>query len=157
MKTCGNCRRDYQASSKHKNCPKCRRQLAKINCNRCGRKKQRESKTCSRCRPTGEKENPNWRGGRYYKAGYVMVYAPEHPRAVRTKHIFEHILVMETTLGRSLLANETVHHLNGIKDDNRPENLELWSRNHPAGQRARDLVIWARNILDLYGDGKFDT
>lgn len=47
---------------------------------------------------------------------------------------------MESELGRSLVAGETVHHRNGIKTDNRPVNLELWFRHQPYGVRATDLV-----------------
>jgi hypothetical protein len=93
----------------------------------------------------------NWRGGRTrHEAGYVMVYAPDHPRAGRSPYAFDHIMVMEHALGRHLFADETVHHKNGVRDDNRLENLELWTRPHPTGIRAADAVAWAQVILARY-------
>ncbi len=83
--------------------------------------------------------------------GYVFVKIPEHPRAgVRSKRVREHILVMEKHLGRYLLPHETVHHINGIRSDNRLENLELWTRSHPAGTRVKDQIKWAKEILKTY-------
>ena len=87
-----------------------------------------------------------------HKAGYVMIKVPDHPRAPVNGYVFEHILVMEELLGRHLLPGENVHHKNGVKDDNRPENLELWTRPQPAGIRVADAVAWARHIIALYGD-----
>lgn len=76
------------------------------------------------------------------RKGYVIVSAPGHPNAYSNGKILEHVLVMSQQLGRPLLSEETVHHKNGIRHDNRPENLELWASNHPAGQRIEDLLAW---------------
>jgi hypothetical protein len=75
----------------------------------------------------------NWKGGRVkHSDGYILIYCPSHPYGSADGYVFEHRLVMEKLLGRYLKPEETPHHINGIKDDNRPENLRIFpsSREH---------------------------
>lgn len=87
-------------------------------------------------------QNHNWKGGRN-RDGYVR-------SSLYGNKKFEHRVVMEGYLGRELLTHEFVHHLNGQRDDNRLENLELWSRAHPPGQRVVDRISWAVSVLTQY-------
>jgi hypothetical protein len=59
-------------------------------------------------------------------------------------------MVMAELLGRPLLPREEVHHRNGVRDDNRPSNLELWSTSQPPGQRVEDKIAWAVDLLSQY-------
>lgn len=73
-----------------------------------------------------------WTGGRIVdKSGYILVYCPDHPHGSgsRGRYVREHRLVMERVLGRYLEPHEVVHHKNGDRQDNRPENLELFASN----------------------------
>ncbi len=72
---------------------------------------------------------------RVQKDGYVRVHDRDHKRSDRSGFVLEHIKVMEQSLNRSLVAGENVHHINGVRGDNRIENLELWDRSQPPGQR----------------------
>lgn len=66
------------------------------------------------------------------------------------KHILEHRSVMQKHLGRDLLKEENVHHLNGQRDDNNLHNLELWSTRQPNGQRVTDKLDWCLDMLETY-------
>lgn len=94
--------------------------------------------------------SPNWKGGRFKVQGYVYVYDPDHPNSNRKGYVREHVKKMSNKLGRGLLPGETVHHKNGVRDDNHQKNLKLLIL-HPPGQSVSDLVKWAREILRRYG------
>lgn len=66
------------------------------------------------------------------KNGYITI-------RIDGKHVFEHRILMEQKLGRKLEKHESVHHINGIRNDNRLENLELWIGAIRYGQRATDI------------------
>jgi hypothetical protein len=81
---------------------------------------------------------------------YKTVFKPNHPNATTSGAVAEHRWVMSEFIGRPLLAHENVHHKNGDTSDNRIENLELWSKAQPSGQRVEDKVKWAIEILETY-------
>ena len=85
-------------------------------------------------------------------SGYIVFILDGEAKGKKhsNQRVSEHRLVMEQHLGRGLVAEEEVHHINGIRDDNRLENLELWSSSQPSGQRVVDKLRWAREIMALY-------
>jgi hypothetical protein len=96
-------------------------------------------------------KNPQWRGGRSVQpSGYVLIKQADHPAATNNGYVAEHRLVMEKKIGRYLLPNETVHHKNGVKTDNREENLELWNKDHGYGVRVKDKINHAIEVLNKY-------
>lgn len=98
--------------------------------------------------PKKGRRKPRKKGSGTVNNGYhfTSVYVNGTQRQIGT-----HRLVMEKKLGRKLRPNENVHHKNGKRSDNREENLELWVKTQPCGQRPEDLVSWAREIIATYG------
>lgn len=74
-----------------------------------------------------------------------------HQIRVNNQRILAHRHIMQEHLGRKLLRHETVHHKNGDRLDNRLENLELWSKAQPYGQRVQDKIDFAIDFLEQYG------
>mgnify|MGYP001593289981 FL=1 len=87
----------------------------------CGRA-QHCPKHCVSLFKTGV-QSAAWKGGKIISGGYVYIYKPEHPRATKTHYVLEHILVWEKIHGKPLPPGWIIHHLNGIRSDNRPANL----------------------------------
>jgi len=69
---------------------------------------------------------------------------------INKKRILEHTYIMEIFLNRKLFKNENVHHKNGIRHDNRIENLELWSNSQPSGQKIQEKVKWIKEFIKNY-------
>ena len=84
--------------------------------------------------------------------GYRAITKKGHANAnKKTGRIFEHVFIMSEHLSRPLAKHENVHHKNGQRADNRLENLELWSKSQPAGQRVEDKIKWCIEFLNEYG------
>ena len=120
------------------------RKLNKVFCDqRCGRRSRYRRENGF---PINDKEfeESRWK---INSSGYLS-------KKIDGKNILHHRYIMEQHLGRSLRDRETVHHKNGIRNDNRIENLELWSSSHPSGQRVQDKIEWAVEWLNEYAPEK---
>jgi len=113
----------------------------------CGKQIANKSIRCKSCSAKHRvgSNHPNYGNGvKSDGRGYLQVLiGPKKYKA-------QHRLVMEAHIGRELDENENIHHKNGIRSDNRLENLELWSSSQPSGQRIRDLLDWAHQIIEKY-------
>jgi hypothetical protein len=121
-------------------------QIKKYRVNTCSTK-------CAGKLRTG-KNNSNWNGGRVITKGYVLVTVPPgYPNRDKRGYIPEHRLVMEKCLGRHLEPWEIVHHINHNKQDNRIENLKLYSNTHPldVDTKLKDEIRRLRCLLKEYG------
>lgn len=93
-----------------------------------GKKQTRESRkkmSEARMGKTGKKGN-NWKGGHKKTKGYIYIYNAKHPYKNQQQYVLEHRLIYEKFLGRYLESQEVIHHINGIRDDNRLENLQYF-------------------------------
>jgi hypothetical protein len=152
LKTCSKCNqqkplKDFRrfAAARDGRRPACRACLSewhkatsKPDLCACGRPKTKVSFQCAEC----AKRKPEWR---ISSDGYVI-------KTVDGRQITQHREIMEQHLGRPLRQHENVHHKNGQRQDNRIENLELWSSSQPSGQRVEDKLAWARWFIAQYDD-----
>lgn len=131
-------RAEKKAQGHYGKCEQCGINLGRSEGNR---KKTPYCKDCCK----GEL-HPNYTGGYENGHGYRVVYVA--PR----KTMMEHRKVMQDHIGRELYPDENVHHINGVRNDNRIENLELWSTSQPSGQRVEDKIAWAKELLRRYDE-----
>lgn len=96
------------------------------------------------------KAHSHWIGRKKNNEGYVFVKVNGHPNAQRGGYVAEHRFVVEKRLGRYLYPDEQVHHKNGVRDDNRDENLELRVGAHGSGITIEEAISWAKEIINRY-------
>lgn len=142
-KLCRNC---YQ-KKRYKNNPDLHERHKKLCRNSRRRERGIDTELPLLCAPAGS-------GSIKKDQGYRVICKKEFrgmPHADKKGRIAEHTYVMMQHLGRPLKKGENVHHINGIRHDNRIENLELWHRSQPPGQRLDQKLEWCKSLLEEYG------
>lgn len=143
-----------------KKCSKCKKVKEKKDFNRWKFSKDGFKSHCKSCikeyinktKDTGySKKEKKETEGYLKKNGYKKISRVGHPNSDMCGKIYEHTFVMSQFLGRPLTKNETVHHKNGVRDDNRIENLELFDRRHGPGQSVKEKIQWSIKFLTEYG------
>lgn len=123
-------------------------QPASLRCCSCG------SKIAAKSRLKTDSHGPNWKGGIRIEQGYIQVRLPRndffYPMAGKNGYVMEHRLVVAKRFGRCLQPWEIVHHKNGIKNDNRPKNLEL------TASPSEHSIIHLKGYRDGYQKGYLD-
>ncbi len=100
-------------------------------------------------RPRGS-NSPHWRGGRRMNGEYVYIYKPEHPRATKAGTVLESVLNWEKANNQEVPKGWIVHHINGIKSDNRPKNLiAMPKRKHNSWMYIQALQARIRELEEL--------
>lgn len=141
MDTCQKCKTNKIFSKIYSLCGTC---LQDVFSDEVSKENEAIRKECSKILERNLQEGDNHGRKRINGGGYIDIY-------IRNKGwMREHRYIMEQSIGRELTAEETVHHRNGIRDDNRLENLELWASAHPPGQRIEDQIQWAKELLAEY-------
>jgi hypothetical protein len=142
VKKCIGCGKEYSIMAHLKNRKYCsitcaskyrkRREKTILVCKQCGREFSKGHKKMKFCSKNCADKNRiggkpcHWKGGRIKNTqGYILIYSPNHPRKDSRGYVREHILIMEKMIGRYLQGKEMIHHINGVKSDNSPDNLYL--------------------------------
>jgi hypothetical protein len=157
MRRCVECEQDLPDSEFYRNgqhvrkkCKACYNSYrGKGSCDDCGQPVGYRTKRCRDCDSESRFGTAEWR---ISDQGYVVKLLRRKGQPAR--ELRQHRVVMEAHIGRPLLSSEHVHHINGVRHDNRLENLELWTTSHPSGQRVEDVVQWCKETLALYSDLK---
>jgi hypothetical protein len=87
------------------------------------------------------------KGGKLTKEGYISVYDKKCG-----KYKLQHRVIYENHYGIKLSPNQNIHHINGVRTDNRVENLELWDTSQPQGQRIDDKILFYKKLFNDYKD-----